>query len=148
MRDGVTLLRRLSLAGCRPKISQFVNFPPNTSRDTAPNPSANIPLTHETMFVGNDIKRPTHSFTFTTVSPHCKKSHHETTVKRGSIEVSAVLHRCEMCIFITIGIQINISMYSLYYFLDRVLFHYDFHHDSCDYQWDFYSHSFHFEPHV
>ena len=27
--------------------------------------------------------------------------------------------------------------YSCHYFLDRILFHHDFHHDSCDYHWDF-----------
>ena len=26
------------------------------------------------------------------------------------------------------------------YFLDRILYHHDFHHDSCDYHWDFYGH--------
>ena len=34
---------------------------------------------------------------------------------------------------------------SFYYFFDRILIHHDFHHDSCDYHWDFYGHSFHFE---
>ena len=33
-----------------------------------------------------------------------------------------------------------IIRYSCHYFLDRILFHYDFHHDSCDYHWDFYGH--------
>ena len=28
----------------------------------------------------------------------------------------------------------------MHYFLDRILFHHDFHHDSCDYQWNFYGH--------
>ena len=30
----------------------------------------------------------------------------------------------------------------LYYFLDRILFHHDFYHESCNYYWDFYGHSF------
>ena len=30
--------------------------------------------------------------------------------------------------------------YSCHHFLDRILFHHDFHHDSCDYHWDFYVH--------
>ena len=34
-----------------------------------------------------------------------------------------------------------------YYFLDRIIFHYDFHHDSCDYYWDCYGHSLLFELH-
>ena len=32
--------------------------------------------------------------------------------------------------------------------LIKFYFHHDFHHDSCDYHWDFYYHSFHFEPHI
>ena len=27
-----------------------------------------------------------------------------------------------------------------HHFLDRILFHHAFHHDSCDYHWDFYGH--------
>ena len=34
----------------------------------------------------------------------------------------------------------NVIRYSCHYFLDRILFHHDFHHDSCDYHWDFYGH--------
>ena len=34
----------------------------------------------------------------------------------------------------------DVIRYSCHYFLDRILFHYDFHHDSCDYHWDFYGH--------
>ena len=30
---------------------------------------------------------------------------------------------------------------SCYYFLDRIIFHHDFHHASCDYHLDFYGHS-------
>ena len=35
---------------------------------------------------------------------------------------------------------INAIRYSCHYFLGRILFHHDFHHDSCDYHWDFYGH--------
>ena len=35
---------------------------------------------------------------------------------------------------------LNVIGYSCHYFLDRILFHLDFHHDSCDYHWDFYGH--------
>ena len=35
---------------------------------------------------------------------------------------------------------LNVIRYSCHYFLDRILFHHDFHHDSCDYHWDFYDH--------
>ena len=39
---------------------------------------------------------------------------------------------------------------SCYYFLDRIVFHHDFHHDSCDYYdyyWEFYGHSLLFKLH-
>ena len=35
---------------------------------------------------------------------------------------------------------LNVIRYSCHYFLDRILFHHDFHYDSCDYHWDFYGH--------
>ena len=35
---------------------------------------------------------------------------------------------------------LNVIRCSCHYFLDRILFHHDFHHDSCDYHWDFYGH--------
>ena len=35
---------------------------------------------------------------------------------------------------------LNVIRYSCHYFLDRILFHHDFHHDSCGYHWDFYGH--------
>ena len=35
---------------------------------------------------------------------------------------------------------LNVIRYSCHYFLDKILFHHDFHHDSCDYHWDFYGH--------
>ena len=35
---------------------------------------------------------------------------------------------------------LNVIRYSCHYFLDRIIFHHDFHHDSCDYHWDFYDH--------
>ena len=38
----------------------------------------------------------------------------------------------------------NVLMFKMslgaHYFLDIILFLHDFHHDSCDYHWDFYSH--------
>ena len=35
---------------------------------------------------------------------------------------------------------LNVIRYSCHYFLDRIIFHHDFHPDSCDYHWDFYGH--------
>ena len=34
----------------------------------------------------------------------------------------------------------NVIRYSCHYFLDRILFQHDFHHDNFDYHWDFYGH--------
>ena len=34
-----------------------------------------------------------------------------------------------------------------YYILDRIFFHHAFHHDDCDYHWDFYGHSLLFDLH-
>ena len=42
---------------------------------------------------------------------------------------------------------LSVIMCSYYCFLDIILFHHDFHHDSCDYHWDFYGHSLLFELH-
>ena len=35
---------------------------------------------------------------------------------------------------------LNVIWYSCHFFLGIILFHHDFHHDSCDYHWDFYGH--------
>ena len=34
----------------------------------------------------------------------------------------------------------DILIYSCHFFLNGILFQHDFHHDSCDYHWDFYGH--------
>ena len=39
-----------------------------------------------------------------------------------------------------IVLVLNVIRYSCHYFLDRILFHHDCHHDSYDYHWDFYGH--------
>ena len=39
-----------------------------------------------------------------------------------------------------IVLVLNVISYPCLYFLDRILFHHDFHHDSCDYHGDFYGH--------
>ena len=36
-----------------------------------------------------------------------------------------------------VALVLNVTRCSCHYFLDRILFHHDFHHDSCDYHWDF-----------
>ena len=40
---------------------------------------------------------------------------------------------------------LNVIRYFCHYFLDRILFHHDFHHDSCDYHLDFYGHQLPFD---
>ena len=45
-------------------------------------------------------------------------------------------------------LALSVIMCSLYYFLERVLFHHDFHHDDCDNHWDIYGYSFHFQLHI
>ena len=48
---------------------------------------------------------------------------------------------------VCIVLVLNVIRCSYHYFLDRILFHHDFHHDSCDYHWDFYGHLLPFDPH-
>ena len=42
--------------------------------------------------------------------------------------------------WVYVVLVLNVIRYSCHYFLDKILFHHDFHHDSCDYHWDFYGH--------
>ena len=42
---------------------------------------------------------------------------------------------------------LSVIRYSCYYFLDIIIFPHDFHHDGCDYHWDFYGHWLLFELH-
>ena len=42
--------------------------------------------------------------------------------------------------WVYIVLVLNVIRYSCHYFLDRILFHHDFHHDSYDYHWDFDGH--------
>ena len=39
-----------------------------------------------------------------------------------------------------IVLVLNVIRYSCHYLLDRIIFHHDFHIESCDYHWDFYGH--------
>ena len=39
--------------------------------------------------------------------------------------------------WVYVVLVLNVIRYSCHYFLDRIIFHHDFHHDSCDYHWDF-----------
>ena len=49
-------------------------------------------------------------------------------------------------LFVVCAVLVSVIRCTCYFFLD-ILFHHDFHHDRCDYHWDFYGHSLHFEPH-
>ena len=42
---------------------------------------------------------------------------------------------------VCVVLVLSVVRCSCYYFLDRIIFHHDFHHVSCDYSWDFYGHS-------
>ena len=44
-------------------------------------------------------------------------------------------------------LMLDVIRRSCYYFQDGILFHHDFHHDGCDYNWDFYGHWLPFDPH-
>ena len=39
--------------------------------------------------------------------------------------------------WVCVVLVLIVIRWSCHYFLDRILFHHDFHHDSCDYHWDF-----------
>ena len=51
-----------------------------------------------------------------------------------------------ICMFIKVFVNVYVVLvlkvirFSCHYFLDRIIFHHDFLHDSCDYHWDFYGH--------
>ena len=40
-------------------------------------------------------------------------------------------------VWVCVVLVLNVIRCSCHYFLDRILFQHDFHHDSCDYHWDF-----------
>ena len=42
--------------------------------------------------------------------------------------------------WVYVVLVLNVIRYSCHYVLDRILFHHDFHHDCCDYHWDFHGH--------
>ena len=42
--------------------------------------------------------------------------------------------------WVCVVLVLNVTNCSCHYFRDIILFHHDFHHDSCDYHWDFYGH--------
>ena len=41
---------------------------------------------------------------------------------------------------VCVGLVLGVIRWSFYYFLDIIMFHHDFHRDSCDYHRDFYGH--------
>ena len=53
---------------------------------------------------------------------------------------SAAPHHCiafRTVFFVCVVLVLNVIRCSCHYFLDRIIFHHDFHHDSCDCHWDF-----------
>ena len=41
------------------------------------------------------------------------------------------------CFWVCVVLVLNVIRFSCHYFLDIIPFHHDFHHDCCDYHWDF-----------
>ena len=44
------------------------------------------------------------------------------------------------CFWVCVGLVLSVIRCAFYHFPDRILFHHDSDHDSCDYHWDFYGH--------
>ena len=56
------------------------------------------------------------------------------------VHCSAAPHDCianRTVFLVYVVLVLNVIRYSCHYFLDRTLFHHDFHHDCCDCHWDF-----------
>ena len=49
--------------------------------------------------------------------------------------------------WVYVALMLNVIRYSCHFFLDIILFHHDFHHDSCDYHLDFFGHYLPFNIH-
>ena len=49
-----------------------------------------------------------------------------------------IAYRTGFCMYVVL--VLNVIRCSCHYFLDTILFHHDFHHDNCEYHWDFYGH--------
>ena len=59
---------------------------------------------------------------------------------------SAAPHDCianRTGIWVYVVLVLNVIRYSCHYFLDRIIFHHDFHHDCGDYHWDFMPINYH-----
>ena len=57
------------------------------------------------------------------------------TVQWSAAPHNRIANRTVFWVYVVL--VLNVIMYSCHYFLDRIIFHHDFHHDSCDYHWDF-----------
>ena len=56
---------------------------------------------------------------------------------------SAAPHGCfvnRTGFLVYVVLVLSVIRYSCHYFQDIIIFHHDFHHDCCDYNWDFYGH--------
>ena len=49
-----------------------------------------------------------------------------------------IANRTGFSVYVVLGL--NVIRYSYHYLIHIDLFHHDFHHDRCDYHWDFYGH--------
>ena len=59
-------------------------------------------------------------------------------VHRSAAPHNRIANRTGFWVYVVL--VLNVISCSCHYFLDIILFHHDFHHDSCDYHWDFYGH--------
>ena len=57
-----------------------------------------------------------------------------------SMDIGTMWHCTLVSSTSCVVLVLSAIMRSCYYFLDRIIFHHDFNHDSCDYHWDFYGH--------
>ena len=65
----------------------------------------------------------------------------------GIVRWSAAPHDCianRTGFLVYVVLVLNVIRYSCHYFLDRILFH----HDCCDYHWDFYGYQLPFDQHL
>ena len=56
---------------------------------------------------------------------------------------SRIANRTSFSVYVVL--LLNVIRYSCHYFLDIILFHQDFHEDSCDYHWEFCGHQLLFD---
>ena len=80
---------------------------------------------------------------------NCKRSYHKThyqMLKCAPCPRWRINHKWPWFTMVYVVSEHHVLTY-VHYLLDRFMFHHDFHHDSCDYHWDFYGHYLPFDLH-